>query len=301
MTIENSIVYTIGGSGFIGRHLIIKLLKQGLKVVNIDPFEFNPQSSGYQQYQLSIDDCLKSIDKIMKPKSIVYYLASASVPGNENDIYFDYVKSVKPFLDFMDKVTPLEPKIIFSSSAGAVYGDNDKPAKESDFLNPKSPYGVHKLIIERYLHLYFIKHRIDYRIARISNPYGNNQEHNHGIGFIDVLLSTFQEKGEIKIYGELSNLRDFIHISDVVEALILISNFELIPPNKIVNISFGESITLQNVINLLQSKYGFNLKIVKVSEKKEHVKASLVNNEILKNIYGYMPKIFLKKFIEEML
>lgn len=292
-------IYTIGGSGFIGRNLIAKLLKENYRVINIDPVSFKCKSSNYKQYTFSLVDCLHFLDQIIIPNSIVFYLASASVPGKEKDPINDYKKSVKPFIEFINKLILHNPKIVFVSSAGAIYGENQKHAREKVFLNPKSLYGVHKLLIEKYLFYFYIKHNIDYRIARISNPYGNNQKHQFGIGFIDVALQNIRKKKEIKIYGELSNMRDFIHINDVVDALTCISNFSLLPPNRVINISYGKSISLKKVINLIEKESGNKFKVIKGPINKEHVKKSLVNNSILKKIYGFSPQYKVEDYIKD--
>ena len=295
---KSATVYIIGGSGFIGRHLITKLLNEKYHVVNIDSFPFNPKSRNYQQHISTVEDCLQTINKLIKPNSIIYYLAFASVPGKEKDIHLDYTKSVKPFIDFMDRITELSPKVIFLSSAGAIYGENKKPNKENDLLNPKSIYGIHKLFIEKYLFYYFSNKQIEYRIARISNPYGNNFKHNQGIGFVDAALRMFKKKGELKVYGDLSNQRDFIFIEEVVEALFLISNFKIIPPNRVVNISYGKSLSLQHIIDLLQKKYGYKINLSKQATKHHDVKNSLVENEVLKKVYGFSPRYSIKKFLQ---
>lgn len=297
MEIENSTIYTIGGSGFIGRHLISRLLKEKCHVVNIDPFPFENKSSNYQQHKFLLGNIFQSWNEIIKPNSIIFYLASASVPGKERDIFSDYQNSVKVFINFMEGIKELSPKIIFLSSAGAIYGENSKPAKEADFLTPKSTYGIHKLLIEKYLFLYHIHNKIEYRIARISNPYGNNAPHQHSIGFVDVALRSCKAKDQIKIYGELSNTRDFIHISDVIDALISITNFNLIPPYRIVNVSYGNSISLQEIIALLESKYGNKLNTSIETSKCHDVKSSLVDNSILKKTYGFSPKYNIIDYI----
>lgn len=301
MNKKEKIIFTVGGSGFIGRHLITNLLENDYFVTNIDPISLNNNNPKYKHISLPVNDNFKSVKNIIPSGSVIYYLASSSVPGREKSFFNDYNDTVKPFIDFLEAVKLLTPRIIYLSSAGAIYGENNKPALESDILKPKSIYGIHKLLIERYLFNYQIDNHIDYRIARISNPYGNNLIHGHGVGFVDMIARNFKSKQPIKIFADLNNQRDFIHINDVIDALILISNFSLIPDNKTVNISFGKSYSLKKVIHLFEEKYNYELKLIREGNRNSDITNSLVDSNLLKRTYGYIPKYCLENYIRDMI
>ena len=294
-------IFTIGGSGFIGKHLITNLLKNDCSVTNIDPIPLNYKNLKYKHISLPVNDKFKSVRNIIPSGSVVYYLASSSVPGREKSFYNDYIDTVKPFINFLEAVKTLTPRIIYLSSAGAIYGENNKPALESDILIPKSIYGIHKLLIERYLFNYQIENHIDYRVARISNPYGNNLIHGHGVGFVDMIARNFKSKKPIRIFADLNNQRDFIHINDVIGALILISDFSMIPDNKIVNISYGKSFSLKKVIHLFEEKYKYELEVIREDNRNSDIINSLVDNNLLKHTYGYIPKYSLKNYIKDII
>jgi UDP-glucose 4-epimerase len=298
MTSENSIVYVIGGSGFIGKHLISRLLKEKCHVVNIDSFPYENESLNYQQYKLAVEDSIYTLNKIIKPNSIIYYLASRSVPGNEKDIFSDYLNVIKPFIDFLEAIINLNPKIIFLSSAGAVYGNNEYFNKEIDALKPLSIYGIHKVLIESYLFFYKKNFGVDYRIARISNPYGNELPHLQGVGFIDELARKYRSKQAINIYADLSFKRDFIHIDDVINGLIKISNFEITPPSLAINIASGISYSLRDIIILFEKSFGYKIELEMNLPRKVDVKYNLIDIQLIRKYYDFCPCYNIESYIK---
>jgi UDP-glucose 4-epimerase len=295
----NKVVVTVGGSGFIGRHLICELLKDTNDVINIDPVPLINNATNYRQITTLTENFIDTLGHLVPNNCLVYYLASSSVPGKDHNIFEDYLNSVKPFFDFIDAIKDRKPQIIFLSSAGTVYGETNEANKESDPLNPISIYGIHKIIIEKYL-FYFSRHfNLNYRIARISNPYGNKVPHGQGIGVIDELERRFKSKKPIKIYASLETKRDYIHINDVVNGLIKISNFDIHLIHHVFNISSGISYTLEEVIKIFEKKFNYNITIHKEPSRSIDIMNSAISNDLIRDTFGFFPKYNLTEYINK--
>lgn len=111
-------------------------------------------------------------------------------------------------------------RVVFISSGGTVYGRlQQSPVPEDHPTFPICSYGIVKLAIERYLHLFKVLHGLDYTILRVSNPYGPFQSTNGLQGAVQVFVSKLLRHESIEIWGDGSVVRDFLHIDDLVCAL----------------------------------------------------------------------------------
>ena len=111
-------------------------------------------------------------------------------------------------------------KIIFISSGGTIYGEGKCPLSEEAPTNPITTYGIQKLTIEKIIYLYSYIHGIDYRIVRMANPYGPYQRPNGKLGAVTTFTYKALKNEMIEIYGDGTNVRDYIYIDDAIAAII---------------------------------------------------------------------------------
>jgi UDP-glucose 4-epimerase len=112
-------------------------------------------------------------------------------------------------------------KIVFVSSGGTVYGlPQTVPIPESAATEPVCAYGVSKLAVEKYLHLYRRLHNLDYAVLRVANPFGAYQRPDRRQGVIAAMIHRILQNEPVEIWGDGRVVRDFIYIEDVVRALI---------------------------------------------------------------------------------
>ncbi len=214
-----------GGAGFIGSHLVDGLLANGARVRVIDDL-----TSGYvanldqarndiEFFQYSILD-QDALDKAAKGCDGIFHLAAiVSVPVSVNEpIRCHQVNSVGT-LCVLEAARKAGAKVVLSSSA-AVYGDNEAlPLKETEAPRPLSPYGVQKLNNEQYLAAYHELHGMQGFGLRYFNVYGPRQDPKSPYsGVITLFIKAALENAPLKIFGDGEQTRDFIFVSDVVEA-----------------------------------------------------------------------------------
>ena len=115
-------------------------------------------------------------------------------------------------------------RVVFFSSGGTVYGAGGRcPIREEERTEPVCSYGLQKLTIEKLLHLYWCMYGLDYRILRLSNPYGPYQRPDGNLGAVTTFTYQALKGEEITVYGDGSVVRDFIYIDDAVEAAVKIA------------------------------------------------------------------------------
>ena len=241
-------VLIIGGTGFIGSHLVQQFALMQCKVIslsrncNSDNSIKNPHVN-YIEGDLGDKDLLF---KITKGIDIIVHCGSSFKPqnpdkkGEENVNCKNLVESF-----FHNKVK----KFVYFSSGGAVYGKHSSsPFKESDTPNPISTYGKSKLKIENFLLREFKQHEEKLLILRPSNPYGPPQTNRVIHGVIPAILNLIKYKKSIKIYGDGSAYKDFIHINDLVKF-----TYNLLTNDRfgIYNIGSGKKMSINELVSTL--------------------------------------------------
>lgn len=247
-------VLVLGGNGFIGSHLISKLLKAGHNVSVFDKYpELYRQPNNKVNYYYGefgnrglISEALVNID-------IVYHLISTTTPKTStDDPIFDVQTNVLETLFLLERcVKESVKKIVFISSGGAVYGNpGELPVSENSPMNPASSYGIVKLTIEKYLELYKKIFGLNYTIIRPSNPFGPRQNPNGIQGAISVFLGNILANKAIEIWGNGEIVRDYIYIDDLIEGIYkaTFNNSE----NEIYNLGSGNGHSLNDIVAIIK-------------------------------------------------
>ncbi len=255
-------VLVIGGNGFIGSHLVDRLLIHGHKVRVYDKtFEKYRNQLPLVDYRISSIDNISDLSESLLGIEIVYHLASASIPSTSNiDPISDINNNLISTLNILDLVVKHGIKrFVFFSSGGAVYGNTLKtPVSEDHQLRPISSYGIVKSSIESYLFLYNKLYDLQSLILRPSNPYGPRQGHFLAQGVISTFLRKIKMNESLTVYGDGTSIKDYIYISDLVEICYKLS---VTNKNGIYNIGSGEGISLNEIIERIKYITGKNPKM----------------------------------------
>lgn len=217
-------ILVTGGAGFIGSHLVDKLLSLGHEVTVIDNLsagtgEFLPPQAEFIQADIRDRKTLQDLFEKRKFDVVYHEAAQTMVPVSIKDPSYDADENIMGLLSVLEcaRATGVR-KIIFSSSA-AVYGDNPAlPLKENEVPVPESFYGLTKWMTEKYLELYKKLYGLDYTILRYSNVYGPRQGANGEGGVIYIFAKALACGKPITIFGDGSQTRDFISVHDIVAA-----------------------------------------------------------------------------------
>jgi UDP-glucose 4-epimerase len=285
-----------GCAGFIGSHLVDKLLNEKFKVIGIDAFT-NYYSRTIKER--NIEDALKHKNFILIEKNILtmsnfpkvdFIFHEAAQPGvraswgRSFEVYVqNNILVTQKLLEFYkDKEIK---KFVFASSS-SVYGNPVKmPIKEETTTKPISPYGVTKLACENLCYLYSENYNIPIVLLRYFTVYGPRQRPDMAIyKFIKGAL----QNEEITIFGDGNQTRDFTYISDVIEATLLAAKSNII--NETFNIGGGTRISLNHLLKLIEDITGKEIKVKYLNFQKGDVYHTFADISKAREILGYKPK-----------
>ena len=248
----------LGGGGFIGSHLSNALLAHGYAVRIFDrpnllresPFAAFADCEWIEGDFLNRDDVSKAITGCQ----VVFHLVSTTLPkgSNDNPLY-DLESNVTSTLNMLDLAAETGVrKVIFASSGGTIYGiPLETPIREMHPTDPICAYGIGKLAIEKYLHLYYLQHGLDYCILRMANPYGEGQRPTSSQGAVAVFLDRASKNKAIEIWGDGTVIRDYVYIGDVAEAFVKAMRYS--GEHRIFNIGCGQGSSLHDLISNIEA------------------------------------------------
>ena len=214
-----------GGAGFIGSHLVDKLIQKGYRVVVIDNLSTGSRKNLHTKavfYKVDIQSFkVAGIFKKEKPHILFHFAAQIDIRKSVKDPVKDAkINNLGSLNLFENCVKYGTKKVIFASTGGTIYGEADVvPTPESYPLKPISPYGVAKLTIENYLHYYHVVHGIPYVALRFANVYVPRQNSSGEAGVVAIFINRLLSGKTPVIYGDGKHTRDFVFIDDVAEAI----------------------------------------------------------------------------------
>ncbi len=218
-------ILVTGGAGFIGSHIVDQLITQGHQVIIIDNLVtgqqdlINPAAIFYQE---DITNAQKVEEIVQKHQIqiICHQAAQLDVRKSVQDPQYDANVNIIGTINLFEAARKHGvTKVVFASSGGAIYGDTDiLPTPETHPTDPISPYGIAKLVMEKYAHYYKTIYNIDYTALRYSNVYGPRQNTQGEAGVIALFISKMLQNQQCYINGDGNNNRDFVYVQDVIEA-----------------------------------------------------------------------------------
>ena len=214
----------IGGSGFIGTHVVDTLLTLDRKITVIDknplPSKVLPKEVRYITGDYGVKNLLV---KSLKDVNEVIHLAYSTIPKTsfENPIK-DILDNLPATVGLLEVASNLEiEKLVLVSSGGTVYGRVNKVTIREDHpTNPISPYGITKLTCEKYANMFYNLRGLPIVCVRPGNAYGERQKPFVGQGFVATAIESIINQQEVIIFGETGTIRDYIYVTDVARGII---------------------------------------------------------------------------------
>jgi UDP-glucose 4-epimerase len=256
-------ILAIGGSGFIGHHLVKALRDAGHDVAVLgrskEPARGLPDGVRYL--------CGSTLDRSYLAENLcgfdaVAHLATTTVPSTgDRDPSADVSHNLVGTINLLDAMVEKGiERLLFLSSGGTVYGPpRDIPVKETHRLSPTCSYGIVKSAIEMYLELYARNSGLRYVSIRASNPYGPLQGNLGVQGIIGTFLSRILEGKPLEIWGDGSVVRDYIFISDLTQLCV-----RALESSKVGAYNGGSGIgtSVQDIANLVQYTTGNDAEVI---------------------------------------
>lgn len=256
-----------GGAGFIGSHLVDRLLGDGHEVVVIDDFSTGREENLAQhQHNKNLTIVRRSVidnlDDLFNGQNVAAIFHLAAIPSVQLSIkepYHTHKVNVNGTVNLLQYSRDYGVKRFILASSAAVYGDQlSLPHQEDLPVKPLSPYALHKLIGEQYLKLFNQLYGLATVILRCFNVYGPRQNPNSEYaGVICKFIDRIKNNQPITIYGDGEQSRDFVFIDDVVQAYLLAvtqptARYLATP----INIGSGQAITINKLAEVIQQVSG---------------------------------------------
>jgi UDP-glucose 4-epimerase len=224
MTSTKTAVVT-GGAGFIGSHVVDRLVEDGYRVTVIDDLSSGKRENLPPGVELVVADVTSdaSAEAIQNatPELVVHTAAQISVSVSTREPLMDARINVLGTVNILEaaRISGTK-KFVFFSSGGMVYGQpEDLPVSESQPTGPENPYGTSKLAGEEYLAMYRRAFGFESTVLRLANVYGPRQDPHGEAGVVAIFVRAMLAGKPITIFGDGKDQRDYVYVSDVVDAV----------------------------------------------------------------------------------
>ena len=302
-------IVVTGGAGFLGSHLVDKLIQDGEEVTVIDNL-FRGQSENINAHMDNknfklLTDAIQNRQKIEKDlleaDAVVHFASISSVFRSITDPEEVNTVNVTGTINLLNLCVKQDvQKFIFSSSAAVYGGIINRPMRENDPVYPLSPFAASKIAGEAYCQAYYETYSLHTIILRFWNVYGPRTTKTYrrvNSKFAEAIC----KKEPLKITGNGKQTRDFTYVSDAVDAIILALNNKTIK-GQTINIGTGKPTTINQLANLYKKIGGNpNQEIQHISPKKGDLINSYADITKAKKTLEYKPKIDLETGIPKYL
>jgi len=291
-------VLVTGGAGFIGSHLVDRLVQEGNEVIVIDNLSTGKRKQVNKKAEFyKMDIRSKRIERVFRkerPVIVVHLAAQMNVRLSTEDPGFDADVNILGTLNLLEHtVKNGVRKVSFASSGGAVYGEQEVfPAAESHRTDPLSPYGISKLAGEKYLAYYTNMTGLRHVALRFGNVYGPRQEPEGEAGVVAIFSKLMLEGGQPIINGTGKQTRDFIYVDDVVEAIMVTLREDI---QGIFNVGTGQEATVNECYGIIKTLTNSSCKDLYGAAKKGEQFRSVLDVTKLREEFNWDPQVPLQE------
>lgn len=262
--VRNAVV--IGANGFIGSHLVDRLVGRGFNVTAFDRFRSGAPSFSSREVRTLRGDFLdrSALESAVAGQDLVFHFLSTTTPATaQGDPSLDIRTNISQSVELFEACARASVgRVYFASTGGAIYGSRgDKDEfSEVDQVQPVSPYAIGKLALERYLDYFRATYGLQSTVLRISNPYGTRQKPDRKQGLIPIVLRQAIRSEPVTRFGDGSMTRDYIYVEDLVEMITRVVETE--PREFVYNLGSGHGASVADVFESIERVTGRRLAIV---------------------------------------
>ena len=288
----------LGGCGFVGRHVALKLARLGLSVILADrsppSYDF-PDDVRARITWTPFEMAATDLAPLIAGATTIHHYAWSTIPATADaDPPGDLSANVVPTLALLEAIKrgTNRPRLIFVSSGGTVYGKlRHVPVREDHPLAPLTAHGAGKAAVELYLNHYRAVYGLDCRVARLANPYGAGQDLARGQGAATTFSHRALTGQSIDIWGDGEVVRDYIHISDAAAGLVAVACAPQTDGPWIFNIASGQGVSLNGIVAELEARIGRQLVVRREPGRPFDVPVSVLDVTLARTIVGWSPRL----------
>ncbi len=305
-------ILVTGGAGFIGSHIVDRLMEEDFSVtvfdnLNTGSLENISRHLGNKDFRFVEGDIrdINHVNKALKDIDVVFHEAAlASVVLSVRDPILSNAVNVEGTLNVLKASCDAGVKRLVFASSAAVYGRTGSPEKnEDDNPNPPSPYGVTKLAAEKYVQVFQKLYGLETVCLRYFNVYGPRQRvdvHGSYGGVISIFINRILKDMPPTINGDGEQTRDFIYINDIVEANILAMN-STNGVGEAFNIATGKNVSINQIARILKRLLNKqHLKDIHNEPRPTDVKHGYASIKKAREILGYQPRCSIENGLSQL-
>ena len=303
-------VLVTGGAGYIGSHMVWRLIDGGEKVVVLDNlitgFEWaiSPEAK-FVRGDIGDQEFVENLIKSNEIDAIIHFAGSIVVPESVSNPLKYYANNTANSRNLIEAAVNCGVQSMIFSSTAAVYGHPEVvPVSENATLNPLSPYGTSKLMTELMLRDTAAAHEFNYAAIRYFNVAGadpagrTGQSTANATHLIKVACQTaLGQRGQMHVFGtdfgtrDGTGIRDYIHVTDLVDAHALaLDQLRASPQSFIVNCGYGRGYSVLEVIDAVKQVSGVDFKVEKGPRRDGDSPEVVAKADRIKSLLGWAPK-----------
>jgi len=299
---EGKRVLVTGGAGFIGSHLVDRLIDEGWQVLVADDLSTGLEENINPKAEFErLDVSSESFEELLvrwSPELVYHLAAQANVRRSAEDPIFD------TRVNAMGTIRVLEGsrkggvrKVVFASTGGAIYGEPlEIPCDETTPRQPLCLYGANKLVAEHYLEVYRLSYGLGSTILRLANVYGPRQNPKGEAGVVAIFSKQMLSGKQPTIFGDGSKTRDYVFVSEVVDAFRLAAGA---PDGRFFNVGLGIEVSDQEVFDTVASACGYETDPIYGEVRPGEVIHISLDSTLIRKELGWHPGVGFKEGVEQ--
>jgi UDP-glucose 4-epimerase len=292
-------ILVTGGAGFIGSHIVDRLLADGHTVCVVDDVSTGragnvPTAVAFQQLDVCDAAPLHDTFASFKPEVVFHLAAQMDVRRSVLEPDFDARVNVLGALNVLrSAVAAGARRLVYASTGGAVYGNpSTMPVTESHPPEPVSEYGASKLAFEHYLSVYGNRGQIEYAALRYPNVFGPRQRPDGEAGVVAIFTGQMLRGEQPRIFGDGKKTRDYVYVADVVDA-----NMRAMggPSGVVANLGWGREVTDLEVFATVAAATGYTKPPVYAPARSGEVQRIALDAGLAHKTWGWRPTVTLRE------
>lgn len=286
-----------GGAGFVGSHLVDRLLADGYPVCVVDdlstgsPSNISPDAP-FHRVDICDAAALRDVVVRFKPEVVFHTAAQTDVRRSIREPDFDARVNVLGGLNVLRAgIAGGARRIVYASSA-AVYGNPVRVSvSETDPTHPMSEYGASKLAFEHYLSACAARGLIDYAALRYGNVYGPRQRADGEAGVVSIFTRQMLAGEPVTIFGDGTKTRDYVYVGDVVEATVRAAAG---PSGVVANVAWGREVSDLELFRAVAGATGYTREPVYAADRPGDIARICLDAAVARRTWDWRPVVSLK-------
>ena len=282
-----------GGAGFIGSHVVEARGARGGAGHGVEELSKGKREQVPAAATLYVHDIRKPLDAIVREsgaQAIVHLAAQADVRVSVGDPAFDAAVNVLGTVNVIEAARLVGARVVFASTGGAIYGECERPARESDPCLPLSPYGAAKLAGEGYLGAFARLYGAPHVSLRFGNVYGPRQDPHGEAGVVAIFLGRLREGAPCRIFGDGSQSRDYVYVEDVARATLAALDGD---SGGVFNVGTGTATSVLELYDICRSTVGTDAAPIHEAARPGELGRSVLDGELATATLGFRPEVAL--------